>query len=164
VRRGRLRCNIAISSTSVERETKLRIQRIRLASALKGAHSKERSMRSIKKTLVAGVLAITAGVLLSSSAQAQVFIGPPLVGPRVVARAIVPPVPVVRPVVRPVVAATYVTPVVRTYGYTAYRPSYVTPAVVAPVVRTTPVVVTTRLRPAYVPFQPVRNRVRFARW
>lgn len=121
-------------------------------------------MRSMKKMIVAGALAMTAGVFLSSSAQAQVFIGPPLIGPRVVARAVVPPVPLIRPVVRPVVAATYASPVVHTYGYSAYRPSYVAPAVVAPVVRTSPVVVTTRFRPAYVPLQPVRNAIRFGRW
>ena len=123
-------------------------------------------MLKLKNVCLAALLFAGATLVTSSSAQAQVFIGPPIVGPRVVARAVIPPVPVVRPVITPVVAAPV--PVVRTYGYSSYRPAYVAPRpVVTPLVTpvvAAPVVVTARYRPAYVPFQPVRNAIRFGRW
>lgn len=137
-------------------------------------------MSKLRKSLVAGAVILLAGIAASTEAQAQVLIGPSIVGPRVVTRAVVPAVPVA-PVVRPLVAA----PVVRTYSsysagyvapassvrvYSSYRPAVVAPPVIAPVpvvtpvVRSSPVVVTTRVRPSYVPFQPVRNAIRWSRW
>ncbi|MEM7473897.1 MAG: hypothetical protein AAF483_02835 [Planctomycetota bacterium] len=139
-------------------------------------------MNRLRLSIVA-VAALLVGGLVSSNAHAQIIFGPPIIGPRVVARAVVPPVfPVVRPVVvappiAPVVRTTYsssyVAPATSVTVYKSYTPTVVTPApavvaptvvapvptvVAAPVVRTAPVVV--RARPAYVPFQPVRNAVR----
>lgn len=118
-------------------------------------------MNKLKMTFVAAML-VVAGGFVSSAAQAQVFLGPPVFGPRVVARAVVPPIPVVR---RPVVSASYIA--APTYGYrsayvgpvySTYRPAVVAPVVIAP----RAAIVTTRVRPAYVPLQPVRNAVRFS--
>ena len=141
-------------------------------------------MSKLRTSIVAGTVILLAGMTASTEARAQVFIGPSIVGPRVVTRAVVPTVPVA-PVVRPLVTAPVVTPVVRTYSsysagyvapassvrvYSSYRPAVVaspvlaTVPVVTPVVRTSPVVVTTRVRPSYVPFQPVRNAIRWSRW
>ena len=121
-------------------------------------------MNKLKLSLVTGMLVVFGG-LAASEAQAQIFVRPPLVGPRVVARAVVP-APIVRPVVRaPVVTAyratvpTYVAPV--RYGYPTYSTYRPVVAVPAPVY-TAPVVVTTRVRPAVIPGQPVRNAIRLS--
>ena len=121
-------------------------------------------MSKLRKSLVAGAVILLAGIAASTEAQAQVLIGPSIVGPRVLTRAVVPAVPVA-PVVRPLVAA----PVVRTYSsysagyvapassvrvYSSYRPAVVAAPVIAPVpvvtpvVRSSPVIVTTRVRPS----------------
>lgn len=137
-------------------------------------------MSKLKIVIATGV-ALMAGGILSSSARAQGFIyGPRIVGPRVVARAIVP-VPIAAPVYRPAIVApvvsayrptysSYVAPAAAVHisSYGAYRPVLTAP------VYTAPSVVTTRIRPAvvgpgigglpnvYVPGQPVRNALRFA--
>ena len=123
-------------------------------------------MSRLRITLAAGLL-VMAGGWMAAPAQAQVVVmGRPVVGPRVVARAVLPAPVLPAPVVttyRPVVTS-YVAP---TYG--VYRPVLAP----APVYRS-PVVVTTRVRPAvigpgigglpnvYVPGQPIRNTLRFA--
>lgn len=124
------------------------------------------------KLKVLSTFAILVVACCASSASAQVVVigggfgprfGPPIVAPaivapRVVARAVVPS-PVVAYRSSFVAPAAFAVP-----AYSAYRPVVVAqrPVYAAPVYAA-PVVVTASVRPAYVPFQPVRNAIRLSR-
>ena len=116
-------------------------------------------MNKIKLMLVAGAV-FTAGSLMTQDAQAQVLVRRAVVGPRMVARAVIPgPRPIVRTaVVAPVARATVVAPVARaTVVAPVARATVVTPS---PYFAPRPTIVTTRVRPAVVPMTPVRTAVR----
>lgn len=124
-------------------------------------------MKLAKVTAALGVLCAI-GLAAAESANAQIMVfGPPVYGPRVVARPMLPPVPVVRaPVVTSyrVPVVSYSTPVTR-YTSVVTTPLVTTPTYYRSVTRVRPAVIGTSvagLPRAYVPGQPIRNAIRFS--